>query len=192
MADVTLTNLDARLSRFSTKLRDDLKITPPESNAVASAIRSELTKLDVKLLPTLSGESPLSLSDRLHQLRLLLNWLEETQGANNSYGQLISLNYICFVYLGDACFKVFRKEMPKGSVSHKCAEYLTDNPVRGFRNALAHGNWRLTADRCSIDFWARKGSDPNEALTRFRFTEDDLHFAHYLAVATAYAAMLVL
>ncbi len=192
MSDVTIANLDARLARFSTKLRDDLKIMPPESNAVASTIRSELSKLDPKLLPTLTGESPLGLTDRLHQLKLLLNWLEQTQDTDNSYGQLISLNYICFVYLGDACFNSFRKELPKGSVTQKCAEYLSDNPVRGFRNAFAHGNWRLTADRSAIDFWARKGSDPNEVLCRFRFTEDDLHFAQYLAVATAYAAMMVL
>jgi hypothetical protein len=192
MPDTTLVNLDARLARFSTKLRNDLTITPPHSNAVASAIRSELTRVDPKLLPALTGESPLGLTDRLNELRRLFNWLELAQGADDSYGQFISLNYVCFVYLGDTCFKTLRRELPKDSVAHKCAEYLSDNPVRGFRNAFADGNWRLTADKSAVDFWARKGTDPNEALCRFRLSENDLQFVWHLALATAYATMMVL
>jgi hypothetical protein len=192
MSDVLITNFDAKLATFSSKLRDDLKISPPESNALASAIRAELRAADIASLPTLAGDSPLALRDRFHEINQLLSWLEQSSSMENQYGQFMALNYFCFVYLGQTCFTVLRKELPPQSIARRCCTYLTDNPVRAFRNALAHGNWRLTLDRSAVDFWARKGSDPTEPLTRFRFSEDDLHFSQYLAAATAYAVMLVL
>ena len=192
MSDRLLTVLDEKLSSFSTRLRDDLGITPPDSNALASAIRSELYAADIASLPTLASDSPLALRDRFHELHRLLSWMDQSHGSQDQYGQFVALNYFCFVYLGQACFTVLRKELPSQSISRKCCTFLTDNPVRAFRNALAHGNWRFLLDGSAVDFWARKGSDPAEPVTRFRFTWEDLHFSQYLAIATAHAVMLVL
>jgi len=86
----------------------------------------------------------------------------------------------------------------------KCATFLTDNPVRAFRNALAHGNWRPSFDRLGIDFWALPGAIPVctvqpkcsnapeasiEAMQHFKVSVEELNFWHLLSIATAYASL---
>lgn len=100
--------------------------------------------------------------------------------------QVITQNYICFVYLGDACFKSLVKATGVGSVTRKCCQFLVDNPVRAFRNALAHANWTYRGDYSGLVFWARKGSDPDEALTRFEVDQNDLNFWQALCRCVAY------
>jgi hypothetical protein len=187
-----INDFDNMLSAFSTKLRDDLGIEPPASLKLASYIRDEIRSLPLNSLPTLSGDSPLALKDRWEMLNLLVNWLIGSRNDPNTYGQILSLNYIAFVYLGDTTFKVLRKELTKDTVCRKCCVYLTDNPVRAFRNAIAHGNWRFAPDGSAIDFWARKGDNPGEDMVRWRLTRTDLRFCQSLALATAYATMLAL
>jgi hypothetical protein len=60
--------------------------------------------------------------------------------------------YVVFVYLGDSCFNQLRKRAVSGSVLKKCCKYLTDGPVRGLRNAVAHSNWRYADDFTGIVF----------------------------------------
>jgi hypothetical protein len=187
-----ISQLDDRLGEFSTKLRDDLAIEPPSSLKLATTIYNEIRALPIDKLPTLAGESPLSLKDRHEQLMAVLEWWRNFPADRNNCGLYMTLNYFCFVYLSESCFKILRKELPPGSIARKCCEYLTDNPVRAFRNAVAHGNWRATLDGSAIDFWARKGSQPDEAMSRFRFTVNDLNFCYCLSIATAHAAMLAL
>src|SRR5690606_10835480 len=55
--------------------------------------------------------------------------------------QVLTQNYICFAYLGDAVFMMLRKCSSKNTTTRRVSEFLTDNPVRAFRNAVAHGNW---------------------------------------------------
>ena len=104
--------------------------------------------------------------------------------------QVVYQNYICFVYLGESCFNVLKKELPSGSTARKCCRFLTDNPVRAFRNAVAHANWRYLPDYSGLEFWARKGAEPNEPMARFEVSERDLEFWQALARATAYVAFL--
>jgi hypothetical protein len=102
--------------------------------------------------------------------------------------QVIVQNYICFVYLGDSCFTVLKKHSPEGSATKKCCSFLTDNPVRAFRNSMAHGNWGYTDDGQGLEFWARKGSGPAEPLVRWELSQLNLNFWKDLACCTAYAA----
>jgi len=104
--------------------------------------------------------------------------------------QVIYQNYICFVYLNEACFSIVRKELPTGSSSRKCCRFLTDNPVRAFRNALAHANWRYLANFSGIEYWARRGADPTEQMVRFEVSQSDLSFWQAIARCTAYAIYL--
>jgi hypothetical protein len=66
--------------------------------------------------------------------------------------------------------------------------YLTENPVRAFRNAIAHSNWTYSSDFHGLVYWARKGSDPDEALSRFEVFQGDLDFWQTLSRGVAYAA----
>jgi hypothetical protein len=100
--------------------------------------------------------------------------------------QVIYQCYVCFVYLGDAWFKVLRKMMPSGSTTRRCCKFLTDNPVRAFRNAIAHGNWQYLSDFTGLEFWARKGNDPEEPLSRFVWGQNDINFWQVLARCVAY------
>ena len=98
---------------------------------------------------------------------------------------------MCFVYLKEGLFQSLRK-CPSGSLCRKCGTFLTDNPVRAFRNALAHGNWRGSFDNVGIDFWARKGAEQTDPVERFRVDVADLNFWHSLSIATAYASLTAL
>jgi hypothetical protein len=131
------------------------------------------------------------LKDRYDAMTAYVDWQQRTTSPNTN-GQIIGLNYICFVYLSENSFKTLRKELPAGSIAQKCCKALTDNPVRAFRNALAHGNWRVSFDASGIDFWAKKGADPSETMSRWRFSQDDLHFWQYLSIGTAVAVMAAL
>ena len=102
--------------------------------------------------------------------------------------QVIVQNYVCFVYLDEACFRALRKTSKPGSVTRRCCEYLTDNPIRAFRNAIAHSNWTYTPDFRGLVYWARKGSDPYEALFRFEVAQRELDFWQALSRGVAYAA----
>ncbi len=106
--------------------------------------------------------------------------------------QVITQNYICFVYLGDSCFTVLKKELPSGSTAKKCCKFLTDNPVRAFQNAIAHSNWQYLPDFNGLEFWAKKGTDPSEQLSRFEVLQHDLNFWQALARCVAYASYLSL
>jgi hypothetical protein len=116
----------------------------------------------------------------------IVNSVEPNPGVIRS--QVITQNYICFVYLGDACFKALRKATPSGNVTRKCCQFLTDNPVRALRNSLAHANWTYREDYSGLVFWARKGSDPGESLARFEADQNDVNFWQALSRCVAYVA----
>jgi hypothetical protein len=106
--------------------------------------------------------------------------------------QVVCQNYICFVYLGESCFNVLKKELPPGSAAKKCCRFLTDNPIRAFRNAVAHANWRYLPDFTGLEYWARKGAEPTEPMVRFEVSQQALSFWQALARCTAYASFLTL
>ena len=103
--------------------------------------------------------------------------------------EVIVQNYICFVYLSEACFFALRKNAKSDSVTRRCCKFLTDNPIRAFRNAITHSNWCYTPDISGLVFWARKGSEPNEPLSRFEVSQAELSFWQALSRAVAYASL---
>ena len=106
--------------------------------------------------------------------------------------QVIVQNYVCFVYLGEACFRALLIASKPGSVSRRCCKFLTDNPVRAFRNAIAHANWNYASDFGGSVFWARKSAAPHEPLSRFEVSQPELDFWQTLSRGVAYAAYTVL
>ena len=103
--------------------------------------------------------------------------------------QVIVQNYVCFVYLGEACFKNLKKYLEPGSVAKKCCNFLVNNPVRAFRNAIAHSNWKYNDDFSGIIFYARKGHQAAEPMTEWKLSDKDLAFWQSLARCTAYTAL---
>ncbi|HWB54644.1 MAG TPA: hypothetical protein VG722_10645 [Tepidisphaeraceae bacterium] len=187
-------HLDTQMRNWATRLRDDLGIAPPASNELASTIARDVQSVGKPGLTGLMKDAPIPFQQRLDELSAFQAWMDVAGGIRGNpavtRAQVITQNYVCFVYLGDAWFKRLGKVVAAGSVTKKCCKFLTDNPVRAFRNAIAHANWKYNATFTALEFWARKGSDPAEPLEHFEVAQNDLNFWQAIARCTAYASFL--
>jgi hypothetical protein len=188
--------IDEQMRHWSARLRDDLKIVPPESDSLASTIALEVQGLPFEAKERVREASLIPLEARLDELEAFQKWMDLIQRSKPHpavvRAQVITQLYLCFVYLGEACFGVLRKELPVRSIGRKCCTFLTENPIRALRNAVAHSNWSYLPDFSGLEFWAKKGSDPNEQPSRFVVLQEELTFWQALARCTAYASYLTL
>jgi hypothetical protein len=187
--------LNKQMQQWSARLRDDLRIGPPESNQLATTIAREVASLSSIAKTEVKDASQIPLEKRIEELVAFQGWMDIVHTARDPRpavvrAQVVYQNYICFVYLGESCFNVLKKALPSGSTAKKCCQFLTDNPVRAFRNALAHANWRYLPDFSGLEYWARKGADLTDSLVRFEVAQQDLSFWQALARCTAYASFL--
>jgi len=188
--------LDKQMQKWSTRLREDLKIMPHESDRLASTITNEVVALSTEAKQRVRDASRIPLAARIEELRAFQGWMDFV-GQSNLHpvvvrAQVLTEIYMCFVYLGDACFKVLRRELPTSSATKKCCKFLTDNPVRAFRNAVAHSNWQYLSDFSGLEFWAKRGADLIEEPSRFVVLQEEISFWQALARCTAYASYLSL
>jgi hypothetical protein len=195
MGDVE--QLDQQMHQWSTRLRDDLRVGPPESNRLATTIAQEVAGLPDEAKQRVRDASPIPLKIRIEELVAFQGWMDLVHAIPQPHpvvvrAQVVYQNYICFVYLGESCFNALKKELPAGSAAKKCCKFLTDNPVRAFRNAVSHSNWQYLSDFSGLEYWARKGADPTEPMVRFEVSQQDLSFWQALARCTAYASFLSL
>ena len=79
-----------------------------------------------------------------------------------------------------------------GSITKKCTKFLLNNPVRAFRNSIAHGNWKYLNDFSGLEYWAHKDSKLNEPMTRFEVSRSELNFWQMLSRTVAYTSYLTL
>ena len=183
-------HLDQQMANHSESLLADVGITKDQSKKLATAIASDIRFLSQETKHLISTASPVSLKDRLTELRGFQGWMDIAQTIQNPFvtrAQVITQNYICFVYLPEGCFSVVRKYAPIGSVAKKCAKFLTDNPIRAFRNAVSHSNWKYREDFSGLIYWARIGDDKNEPMTKFEVDGQKLAFWQSLSRCVAYS-----
>jgi hypothetical protein len=184
--------LDAQMAGFSGRLIDAVKLPPDIAGKLATTVAAEVRFLSAEQKLAVKDSSPVLLSDRLSELQAFQGWMDRARHVQNdpyvTRAQILSQNYICFVYLSEACFRALAKNCPNDSATRKCAKFLTDNPVRAFRNAIAHANWKYRPDFKAIVFWARKGSEPNEPLEQFEVEQDVLNFWQALSRCIAYVS----
>jgi hypothetical protein len=134
-------HLDKQMQQWSRRLRDDLRIGPPESNQLATTITKEVDALPDDAIQRVKKASQIPLKIRIEELVAFQGWMDFVRATSEPHpvavrAQVVYQNYICFVYLGESCFNVLKKELPSGSTAKKCCKFLTDNPVRAFRNAV--------------------------------------------------------
>jgi hypothetical protein len=190
-------HIDEQMQQWSTRLRDDLRIGPPESNQLFTTITKEVAALPDDAKQRVREASQIPLKTRIEELVAFQGWMDFVHSMTEPHSvivraQVVYQNYTCFVYLGESCFNVLKKELPSGSSAKKCCKFLTDNPVRAFRNAIAHANWRYLPDFSGLEYWARKGAEPTEPMSRFEVSQQNLSFWQALARCTAYASFLTL
>jgi hypothetical protein len=185
-------HLDRQLKAFSDRLTEEVRLQASETDKVATLIAAEVRFLEPGLRGEVHAAGPVPLRNRLDELQAFQAWMDMASSVRDSAAvtraQVITQNYVCFVYLSEACFQALRKTSKPGSVTRRCCEYLTDNPVRAFRNAIAHSNWTYASDFSGLVYWARKGSDPVEPLSRFEVAQHELNFWQALSRGVAYAA----
>jgi len=184
--------LDRQLKAFTDRLVEAVRLEEEETGKVATAVAAEVRFLEPASRAEVHAAGPVPLRDRLDELQAFQAWMDLASTGRSdaavTRAQVIVQNYMCFVYLGEACFRALRRTSKPGSVTRRCCEYLTDNPIRAFRNAIAHSNWTYAPDFRGLVYWARKGSDANEALSRFEVAQRELNFWQALSRGVAYAA----
>lgn len=182
------------MARFEVRITRDLKLDAQCAQHLATTIRREVQALpeqDRKLLYVQEG---VTVRDRLDELIAFQGFMDLVHSLPTDSrlirAQVLAQNYVCFVYLGESCFMTLRRVSPAGSAIRRCSEFLTQNPVRAFRNAVAHALWRYRDDFSGLEFWARKGSDRDEPTIRWEVSQEDLMFWQAIARCTAYATFL--
>lgn len=185
-------HLDTQMHFYSARLTSEVKLTPEMALKLATTIVSDVSFLSLEQKAEIKAASPVPLADRLAELQAFQGWMDQAHTIrNNPYinrAQVLSQSYICFVYLPESCFRILAKVCPNASAAKKCSQFLCNNPVRAFRNAVAHANWTYRSDFKALIYWARKGNDPNESLKKFEVEQDDLSFWQALSRCVAYAA----
>ncbi len=186
------TQLDKQMAVWSARLVSEVRISDEDSRKLATKIASDVRFLPADVKTEIVAASPVQLSDRLQELQAFQGWMDYVRQSKTSpfinRAQVITQNYICFVYLPESCFRILSKRAPTSSTTRKCAQFLSNNSIRAFRNAISHANWTYRNDFKAIVYWARKGNDPNDSLEKFEVSQEDLSFWQSLSRCVAYAA----
>jgi hypothetical protein len=182
--------LDTQLASWAPRLASEFGIDIASAATLGTAIARDVRALPQQVRLQLREASPIRLDDRLQELVAFQSFMDgvgPSPGPATTRAQVIVQNYVCFVYLGESCFRDLRRVLP-GGPAKRCCAFLSDNPVRAFRNALAHANWRYISDFSGLEFWARKGASLDEPVVRWEASQSELNFWQALARCTAYAA----
>lgn len=189
-------HFDNQLSNFQSQLKTDVKIPSSKIDCVATTIASEIENNKAFLKQKILLTSPVPLETRLEELSCFQTMMDTFNKMNPRpeivRSQVITQNYVCFVYLKDTLFEVLKKNSDTDSLTKKCTKFLLDNPVRAFRNSIAHGNWKYKDDFSGLDFWAHKDSRVSDSMIRYQVSQSELNFWQLLSRTVAYTAYLKL
>jgi len=189
-------NLDSQMLVWARRTINELKLDLTQANKLGSTIESEIQSLPLEEKRVLTELSHVTPQNRLDELVAFQGWMDYAHRVRgNPYvtrAQVITQNYICFVYLGDALFKTLKGVLPPPFVTGRCCRFLLNNPVRAFRNAVAHSNWRYKEDFSGLEFWAKKGSERDEIPVYFEVSQEELGYWQALSRCVAYSAYMAL
>lgn len=190
-----MNNLDKQLFQFKDRLVADVGVEERHLTTICTTIYEELSQLTNEQLDKIEFASPVKLEIRIEELKAFNMMMDRVNKQLKNFPeivrtQVIVQNYIAFVYLKDNCFDVTKKTVPQGTLLRRVCKFLLNNPVRAFRNSIAHGNWQYTSDYSGIKYFAYKGeSKPNvelEEMSEFVVDNYELDFWQTLSRATAY------
>jgi hypothetical protein len=188
---VTWRHLDMQMAKWAPRLTSEVKLPSAVTLSLATAIAADIRFLPIEKKNELRRISLVTPEDRLDELKAFQGFMDQTENTRGipelTRARVIVQNYVCFVYLPESCFREIAKIAPKDSAARKCAYFLSKNPIRALRNAIAHANWTYRADFSGIVYWARKGDNRNEPVERFEVDQENLEFWQQLARCVAYA-----
>jgi hypothetical protein len=189
-------HLDKQISYWEHKLKSQVKIPAEYCGSLASSIQNEIGSLTQNEINSLIDYNPVDLKSRIEELQAFQSMMDTFNQMKPRpeivRTQVITQNYICFVYLKDTLFELLKKTMPSDSLTNKCCKFLLNNPVRAFRNSIAHGNWKYKSDFSGLEFWAHKGVPNQEPMYKWEVHQDDLSFWQALSRMIAYVTYLTI
>ncbi len=192
-----LQKLNRQLAVHRNRLLSDIGLTTDEASKVATLVAHEIHGLSADAKAKIKEASPVSISARIDELITFQAWMDLAhslpQHPITVRTQVLVQNYICFVYLKDACFEVISEQAAPKSVAARCAKHLCRGAVRDFRNAFSHANWQYNSTYTGLECWVRRNAtDQLGRLKHFNVSQGDLTFWQTLSRAVAYAAFLQL
>ncbi len=188
-------HLDRQLSAFQSELTRFVGLTDDESRKVATLCAADVRFLPVEAKANIISSSLVPIQARLDELVAYQAWndiaLASPPHPAVTRARVVVQNYICFVYLKDACFEVLQARAPANSVAMRCAAFLSRGAIRDFRNAFSHANWCYKLDYSGLECWVL--ADPRSksgAMRHFDVSQHELNFWQALSRAVAYATYL--
>jgi hypothetical protein len=185
-------HLDRQLQVFRSELEQLVGLTGDESTKVATLCAADVRFLPVQVKDEIRSASLVPIQARLDELAAFQAWndiaLASAPHPAVTRAQVVVQNYICFVYLKDACFGVLASHAAASSVASRCAAFLSTGSVRDFRNAFSHANWCYKPDFSGLECWVL--ADPRNksgAIRHFEVSQHELNFWQALSRGVAYA-----
>jgi hypothetical protein len=185
--------LDRQLKPFETQLVRDVGLSAEEAPKVATLCAADVRFLPVEAKRQIIEASEIPVSARYEELLAFQLWSDLIRKSAKPppvvRAQVIVQNYVCFLYLKDACFEAIAKHAAEASVVARCARYLCRGAVRDFRNAFAHANWCYNTDFTGLKCWVNRNAfKPQEGRREFEVSQSEIDFWQTLSRAVAYSA----
>lgn len=186
--------LNIQLSQFRRYLKAEVGIPDEYITKVGSTIKKELNHLTQSQLEDITTHSPVGLRNRYDELvafQRMMDYIKVNQVNEPGLirSQVITQNYICFVYLKDSYFKTLQNITTQDTITHRCTKFLTSARIRKFRNSIAHGNWHYKADFSGLEFWDYLNGRKENGYEKFEVQQEELDFWQTLSRVVAYASI---
>jgi len=186
--------IDVQLSQFR-QLENEIGISPADSQRLATSIHEEIDEWPKESKRAFVDSRVIPLNARIDELQAFQMWMDSSRASTDPgtvRARVITQNYICFVYLNDACFRSLQTLAVEGSVTRRCADYLMRDGVRALRNAVAHSNWMYNEAFDGLVYWSKRKLHGNEPHLRFEVDQAQLGFWQALSRTVAYTSYLTL
>lgn len=180
--------MDLQLKKDSDFFSKELKIDKDTINHIATKLAEEINDLSPDDKLEIRNSDLIDLRYRYQEVNAFNMGMNNTFLNDPAIGRLkmLATNYLAFVYLNESVFNRLYKRMDRDTLTKKCCKFLINNPVRAFRNALAHGNWRFKTDFSGIVYWARKGDQVDEPIVDFEVSGTNLKSWQSIALGIGY------
>jgi len=184
-------HLDRQLAIYRDRLVSEVGLESSEIGKVATLVAADFRFLSAEVKAEIKAASPVPISARYEELVAFQLWNDFVSVTKKNPGvghaAVIVQNYVCFVYLKDACFDIVASRVKSESVIWRCASYLTREKVRDFRNAFSHGNWHYNDARSGLNCWVLEDARrPQGAMRNFEVSQADLNFWQALFLAESH------
>lgn len=186
--------LNRQLSVYKNYLINKVEISVEHVERIGTIIEEEVSMLKQNQIEKIKKHSPVELKNRYEELlafQRMMDYirLNDIKEPGLIRSQVITQNYISFVYLKDSFFRALKNETPEDTVIYKCCDFLTSGRVRKLRNSIAHGNWNYLSCFTGIEFWDYLSGKEKNGYEKFEIKQEELGFLQTLSRGVAYASI---